>query len=151
MIITRKLEFTVPGEPIGKGRPRFVRATGRTYTPERTASYENLVRLTYCQAYPDRRVPIQSAVEIIIRAFFRIPESWPKKKKAAALSGELLKVTKPDLDNIIKSVCDGLNGVAWTDDAQIHAINASKDYSATPRVEVSIYYTEEKEEEKENG
>ena len=151
MIITRKLEFTVPGEPIGKGRPRFVRATGRTYTPERTASYENLVRLMYCQAYPDRRVPIESAVEIIIRAFFRIPESWTKKKKAAALSGELLKTTKPDLDNIIKSVCDGLNGVAWTDDAQIHTINASKDYSATPRVEVSIYYTEEKEEEKENG
>lgn len=149
MMITRKLTFTVPGDPIGKGRPRFVRGSGRTYTPEKTARYENLVRLAFIQEHPGL-TPINSAVEINIRAYFQIPESWPKKRKTAALSGELLKVTKPDLDNIIKSITDGLNGVAWTDDVLIHAINASKDYSETPRVEVSIYYTEEQEEEQ-NG
>lgn len=145
MIITRKLTFTVPGDPVGKGRPRFVRGTGRTYTPENTAKYENLVRLAFIQEHQGF-TPINSAVEIIIRAFFQIPESWSKKKKTAAINGELLKTTKPDLDNIVKSITDGLNGVAWTDDVLIHAINASKDYSTTPRVEVSIYYSEETEE-----
>ena len=35
------VEFTVPGAPVGKGRPRM--AAGRMYTPAKTASYESLV------------------------------------------------------------------------------------------------------------
>ena len=40
--------FTVPGEPQGKGRPRFARPKGSNftmaYTPEKTVSYENRVK-----------------------------------------------------------------------------------------------------------
>ena len=41
--------FTVPGKPQGKGRPRFTRS-GHTYTPDRTAAYEERVKLAYRQA-----------------------------------------------------------------------------------------------------
>lgn len=41
----RSISFSVPGEPVGKGRPRFTR-TGHPYTPGKTGSYESLVRLT---------------------------------------------------------------------------------------------------------
>lgn len=145
MKVPRRLQITIPGEPIGKGRPRFVRATGRTFTPEKTSRYENLVRLTFTQKYPDHH-PIDSKVELFIRAYFPIPESWPKYRKANAAGGIEKKTSKPDLDNIIKSVCDGLNGVAWTDDARIWRLEASKEYSDQPRVLVSIDYYEEKEE-----
>lgn len=44
-----KLKFSVLGEPAGKGRPRFRNAGAfvQPYTPEKTVSYENLVRLEY--------------------------------------------------------------------------------------------------------
>ncbi|MEM5617407.1 RusA family crossover junction endodeoxyribonuclease [Pseudomonas aeruginosa] len=34
--------FTVPGEPVGKGRPRIGRVAGhaRMFTPAKTANYE---------------------------------------------------------------------------------------------------------------
>ncbi len=37
-----KVEFTVPGVPVGKGRPRFMK-NGHTYTPQKTRDYENKV------------------------------------------------------------------------------------------------------------
>lgn len=146
MKVLRRLQITVPGDPVGKGRPRFVRATGRTYTPESTSRYENLVRITFATKYPDH-VPIDNPIELTIRAFFSIPKSWTKKRTAEASRGGYPKTSKPDVDNIIKSVCDGLNGVAWTDDARIHRISASKEYSDQPRVEIRIDYDEEEEEE----
>ena len=48
----KQVVFTVPGEPSGKGRPRFSGYTGangktyaRAYTPNKTVMYENLVKL----------------------------------------------------------------------------------------------------------
>lgn len=137
-----KLEFTIPGEPHGKGRPRFVRATGRTYTDRATASYENLVRVAFKNAYPDW-VPSPDAVEVFIRTYFPVPQSWSKKKTAGALQGWVRKTSKPDLDNIEKAVLDGLNGVTWKDDAQIVAKFSSKAYDEEPRAEVTIIFLEE--------
>lgn len=145
MKVPRRMQIAIPGEPIGKGRPRFVRATGRTFTPEKTSRYESLVRLAFAEKYPDHR-PIDSKIELFIRAYFPIPESWPKYRKANASSGIEKKTSKPDLDNIIKSICDGLNGVAWTDDSRIWRLEASKEYSNRPEVLVTIDYCEEKEE-----
>ena len=34
------LDVVIPGQPVGKGRPKFVRATGRAYTPKGTAEWE---------------------------------------------------------------------------------------------------------------
>lgn len=136
--------FRVMGEPKGKGRPRFSRKTGRAFTPKDTASYENLVRLAFCEAYPDHK-PIEGAVGLTVMAYFPIPQSWSKKKKALAAEEKVAKVTKPDLDNVVKAVSDGL-AVAWKDDAQIIRIQAYKEYSDTPRVDVIITEVEEHEQ-----
>ena len=37
-----KVTFTVPGIPVGKGRPRFMK-NGHTYTPQKTRDYEDKV------------------------------------------------------------------------------------------------------------
>lgn len=39
-----KIEFTVPGIPVGKGRPRFTK-DGHAHTPGKTREYENKVVL----------------------------------------------------------------------------------------------------------
>lgn len=41
-----------------------------------------------------------------------------------------------DIDNHIKSILDSLNGWAWEDDVQIMWIEASKQYSTNPRIEI---------------
>jgi crossover junction endodeoxyribonuclease RusA len=44
----------------------------------------------------------------------------------------------PDLDNLIKAVLDGLNGIAWLDDSQVVRIIAERRMSVPERVEVSV-------------
>ena len=46
--MSKVIKFSVPGAPVGKGRPKISSRGGkfaRMYTPEKTASYENLVAL----------------------------------------------------------------------------------------------------------
>ena len=135
-----RYEFFVPGEPVGKGRPRF--GNGRTYTPAKTAKYENLVRLSFTNAYPEA-VPNEGPISLRVEAFFPVPKSFSKKKKEMALNDDIAKTSRPDIDNIVKAVCDGLNGVAWKDDAQIYQLDAWKGYGAQPMLRVVVYTDEE--------
>lgn len=72
-----------------------------------------------------------------IRAFFSIPVSWSLKKQRAAALGELRHTKRPDLDNVVKAIKDGANGVVWKDDSQVDDVRASKRYGQ-PRVEVEV-------------
>ena len=122
-----KIVFTVPGIPAGKMRPRFARR-GKfvtTYQPEKDANREELISIFYRQAAPGLP-PHDGAVSLKVTATFLIPKSWSKKQKADPGA----KTSKPDLDNIVKSVKDGLNRVAWLDDAQVINVAASKHWGA---------------------
>ncbi len=132
------ITFTIPGQPIAKGRARSFVRNGNIahYTPEKTARYENLVRLAAQQAMGEQ-TPVESAVVLIVRAFLSIPTSWSLKKQQAAAIGEITPTKRPDLDNIIKAIKDGANGVTWKDDSQVIDVRASKRYGV-PRVEVEV-------------
>jgi Holliday junction resolvase RusA-like endonuclease len=52
-------------------------------------------------------------------------KSWSKKKVAESKKRWYMK-SKPDIDNVIKSCLDGLNGVAWRDDDQVASVSASR-------------------------
>lgn len=133
-----KITFTIPGEPVAKGRARSFVRNGHVahYTPEKTARYENLVKLAAQQAMGER-APTEGGVALIVRAFMSIPASWSPKKQRAAALGEITPTKRPDLDNIVKAVKDGANGVTWKDDSQVVDVRASKRYG-TPRVEVEV-------------
>lgn len=133
------IEFEIPGTPIAKGRPRFARVGKfvRTYTPDVTLNFENLVKASAAIAMADR-APLQGALEVVILAGFPIPKSWSKRKRAEAESLGVPHTVKPDADNLAKSVLDGMAGVAFESDAQVAKLTVSKLYSATPRTVVGI-------------
>lgn len=134
------IKLIIPGQPIGKGRARTVRNkyTGNvhSFTPEKTASYENLIKTIAMQHFEQ---PCKSEIILDISAYYQIPTSASKTKKTQMLCGEIKPLTKPDLSNVIKSVEDALNGVAYFDDNQIIKIAADKRYDDNPRVEVKIF------------
>lgn len=130
--------FSVPGEPKGKGRPRFVKATGRAVTPKDTASYENLVKLEYASQCGDFRFPDTAMLDMRIRAYYSIPKSASKVKRYDMLNGLIRPTKKPDMDNVVKVIADSLNQLAYRDDTQIVDCQCRKFYSDRPRVDVVI-------------
>ena len=133
------MKFTIPGEPCGKARPRVVRVgnMSRTYTPEQTVSYENLVKLEFQQA-ANGFFKREGSVRVQIAAYFSVPKSAGKKKSALMQAGKIRPTKKPDWDNIGKIVCDALNGIAFKDDSQVVEATVTKQFSTLPRVEVTI-------------
>lgn len=131
-------ELTIPGEPVGKGRPRFTK-NGHSFTPEKTVNYENLVKLTFKSDYPNAE-PVAKDVPLAadITAWYRVPASASRKKQEAMLAQKLLPAKKPDTDNIAKAILDALNGLAYYDDAQIVELTVAKRYGTVPCVEVVI-------------
>ena len=124
------------GQPVGKGRPRFSRASGTVYTPEKTARYEE--RLAWAaQSVMAGRPLLTGALEVYIEAFMEIPKSKPKKFREAALAGTIRPTTKPDPDNIAKML-DALNRVVWVDDSQIYLLTVNKVYSDRPHIFISV-------------
>lgn len=144
MGVVEQVRFTIPGEPSGKGRPRFAKIGGfvRAYTPKATASVENLVKLlgstvTAHLSADERRLPVSAS----IKAKFQLPKAAPKRKRQGVKDGEVFPVIKkPDGDNIAKLVLDALNGIAYEDDSQVWQTTISKTYSETPCVEVELCY-----------
>ena len=145
------ISFTVPGEPKGKGRPRFTTRGGyaKTYTPVETANYESLVRLAYFQSYGE--LMLEGALSLEVAAYFPIPKSASKKQQSKMLKREVLPTRRPDADNLLKVVQDALNGVAYKDDCQLASVSCSKFYSDKPLVEVTLSELEITEGAVENG
>ena len=132
----RTVTFTIPGDPVGKGRPRFSNRSGHAYTPQRTTEYEDKVRLYYSRE--TRCTTLHGEIRADIRAYFRIPKSTPKYKQQI-LAEERTGCTKaPDADNIAKVVLDALNGLAYDDDKAVTYLTVGKLYGAEPRVEVTL-------------
>lgn len=131
-----RIRFTVPGEPVGKERPRFTKR-GQVYTPAKTRSYETVVKLCARSAMKGKKM-LTGAISLSVTAFFSIPKNFSKAISEKALSGELRYRKKPDWDNVGKIVSDALNGVVYSDDATVSRAVVEKRYSDYPRVEVSV-------------
>ena len=135
------IEFVVVGKIQPKQRPRFMRrgAFIQTYTPEPTLRYQKLVADTYIEHYGNTK--LEGALKMDINAFFNVPKSYSKKKKAE-LYGKPNTQHNGDIDNIAKSVLDGLNGSAYDDDTIIYDLHIAKYYCNSEddpeRVEVKI-------------
>lgn len=136
------IEIVLAGKPRGKERVRVTRE-GHAYTPSKTVEFEG--RLAYAAAaVMAGRPPCEGPLRLEILSVLPIPESWPKKKRAAALEGSLFPTGKPDWDNLGKTV-DALNFIVWRDDAQICDGRVLKEYGAAPMMRVRVWPMDMKE------
>lgn len=137
------VSFNVPGKPVGKGRPRAAKRGKHItlYTPGKTVSYESTVAVVAMQAMAGRPL-IAGPVNVVMKIDLSVPASWSNRKRDAALAGTLIPTTKPDIDNVIKTVFDAINGVVWVDDTQVANLYAIKRYSSVPGVQVAVHTTE---------
>lgn len=136
---TPTVAFTVPGRPVGKGRPRAAQRGKHItlYTPAKTANYESTVALAASEAMAGR-APLEGPVEVVMQMVLPIPKSWSKRKQQDALDGRLLPTTKPDKDNVIKAVFDAMNNIVWRDDVQVADLTSRKRYGPVPCVQVIV-------------
>lgn len=136
------IAFTVPGAPVGKGRP----IAGKSFagfttlrTPTKTRNYESLVQFSGSEAMRAAGMqPFDEPLRVELDIRVPVPASWSKRKQAQALAGDIWPTTKPDIDNVLKAIADGLNGIAWRDDVLIVKTGMVKRYSVEPGVTVTI-------------
>ncbi|MBN6852266.1 RusA family crossover junction endodeoxyribonuclease [Staphylococcus warneri] len=118
--------------PIGSPRPRF-RNAGRfvqTYMP---TSY------TKHKAYIQEQMPkllTDKNLKVSLYFYFEPPKSWSKKRKLIAIG--TYKRTKPDVDNLIKTVLDAANNHVWQDDNQVVHIDSYKMYAEESKIVMVI-------------
>ena len=127
------VKFIIPGPAKAKQRPRINKNTGRIYTPNTTHKYEKAVK----EAYRDNYFFDSEYISIKILFKFKIPKSYTKKQHSEALAGTL-RPSRADIDNYIKSVLDGLNKVAYSDDRYIYKIEAEKIFADKDETIVEI-------------
>lgn len=135
------IRFVVPGEAVGKGRPRVVQHNGFThsYTPEKTVNYENFVKLMYNEQVGKKYFDKNCELAMRIDAQFSIPKSASKRSRKEMLLGIKRPTKKPDIDNALKAIADALNGVAYYDDSQIVYVEATKHYAEQPQAVVTLW------------
>jgi len=132
-----KVSFFVPGEPVAQGRPRMSTINGhpRMYDAPKSANYKAVVAMMAAKEMAGNEL-MDKSVAIEITVHKPVPQSWSKKRQKEALSGEIRPTGRPDIDNYIKCVFDGLNKIVFRDDSQVTHVTASKMYSTTPGMSV---------------
>jgi len=120
------IDLVIHGKPVGKARPRFSRRGNKvvTFTPRETQIYEQNVK-SLAQVAMLGKVMLEGPVKVTITAYFA------HKKKTG------WHISRPDIDNVVKAILDGLNGVVFADDAVVAQLVASKHYGEE-RVEVQV-------------
>jgi crossover junction endodeoxyribonuclease RusA len=108
--------LTVPGEPIAKARPRHTRG-GHSYTPKGTVAFEAAVAAAWdSEDRPDLPACVRLDVSFYLGTHRRV-----------------------DVDNLVKSIADGLNTRAYDDDWRVHELRAQKFYTTRDRARTEIH------------
>jgi len=137
--MTFMVNYIVYGEPVGKGRPRFAKRGTfvSTYTPQKTKTYEDEIRMM-AKAAMGASEPLDTPVTVAIYIRVGIPASYSKQKRKDALSGVLKPTKKPDLDNVAKCHLDAIQGIIIFDDKLVVNLHVTKVYAETAAVEVMV-------------
>ena len=121
--------MVIEGVPVPKGRPRFGR--GHVYTPLKTKNAEALISTVGKKMMAGKK-PFTGPVKVDATFMVDVPKSWPKKRQGMAINDILLPTSARvgDVDNLLKTVTDAINGVVYEDDRQIITATATKLYTA---------------------
>ena len=134
------ISFFVPGNPVALKRHRTVKTKKgghRTYDSSAKDKADFLAMAL--QHRPE--TPINYPVSASLKFSFSRPKSHygtGKNARKLKTSAPFYHTNTPDADNLVKFVCDALNGVFWTDDSVISQVQAQKIYSDVPGITISI-------------
>ena len=145
------LKVTIPGRPRPLARPRFTAVCGfaRSYDPRSNVQAKAAVSDAVCAAMRDAGIdaPLGGPLAVKVSLYFRWPTNRRVKRwstlrsKPEQRAVRLYPTVRPDGDNCLKLVLDGLQGYAFDDDKQIVEVSCRKYYTAptqAERTEVSI-------------
>ena len=120
--------MVIEGGPVPKGRPRFGR--GHVYTPQKTRNAEAEISRVG-RAMMGGKKPFDGPVKIDATFLVDVPKSWPRKRQQMGINDVLLPTSARvgDVDNLLKTVTDAMNGVVYEDDRQIISAAATKLYT----------------------
>ena len=131
--------FKLNGEPVPKGRPRFVVRNKfvQTYTPAKTKDAEKAI-IDQLKTQYDKE-PLNGPCMVKMLFAFSIPKSYSKKKIQQIEKEDMMHYHKPDCDNLGKLVLDAMNKVVFEDDSQITMLSIRKTYTFDePYTEIEI-------------
>lgn len=118
-------EKTIPIEPFGKARPRFVRRGG-TFMPDDYQARRDALRLLFGP------VDIPGLLAMRVIAYRPMPQSWSERKRLK-MEGQYTTAT-PDVDNIAGAVMDAL----FADDARVVSIACAKVWGREAALKIRI-------------
>mgnify|MGYP003656235447 CR=1 FL=1 len=120
-----EITFKIPAIPVAQPRVRATSIGGhaRVYEPTKhpIAAFKASVRLAASVAFTG--APLQGPLRV--DCLFVFPRSKAMIWKTRDMP-RVRHVKKPDNDNLLKSVCDALNGLLWQDDCQACEMVATK-------------------------
>ena len=137
------LHFEIPGVPVAQPRHRVAVVGGhaRQYEAGKEHAihtFKALAKIKAREALPGNQClvdPLRLSVQFV----FARPKRLNRKSDPA---WRLPMVGKPDIDNLLKALLDGLNEVLWADDRQVYQVtDSSKWYAAkdeAPRTIVMV-------------
>lgn len=119
--------FKIYIHPQPKERPRL--AKGRVYTPKKTWGFEQLLKMKFRQQVSE---PISGPLCVEYTCHY------VKPKRFKTGQDQRYKTSRPDIDNLIKSVLDAGNEALWIDDAQVVEMKCKKIFSDEDREFIEI-------------
>ena len=133
------MTFEILGIPKPKQSFRFTKQ-GRRYQTKEVKEREQSIQWQVITQLPDDFVPFDCPLKMEAEFIFPIPSGFSKKKRQQLEEGEVFyKITKPDLtDNLMKGVCDAMEGVVFINDSRIAKIQSVKKYGMFPKTIIKI-------------
>lgn len=129
--------FTVYGTPQPQGSIRAFTPEGAkhpvlTSTNKKLKPWRQDLAQIAKNVLDRKQFPVRKphGVHLELIFFFQRPSSLRKSVER--------KTTKPDLDKLLRAVCDALTGFAYEDDSQVVCAVISKDFGSPERVEINI-------------
>lgn len=140
---TKSISFTVIGNAVGQGRPKFTTINGmhKAYEPAKSRNEKALYRYVAQTAMQEAGIqpfPSSMPISVSIKSYREIPKSKPKWFKEAAIRGLIVPVTKPDCDNVCKLILDAVTETCFMDDKCVYKLDYESFYADAPRAEVTI-------------
>lgn len=132
------------GDPVPQGSKRIGRAGkfGRPMLLDANAKTKPWRSALAAEALAHFKTPELGVVALYCDFNFTRPKSHYNKHGALKPSAPMFKKSKPDLDKLLRSVCDALTGIAWRDDSQVVTALPRKLYSDRPGVTLTVYRVE---------